>query len=792
MLKRIIILYTHLSRYIIAVICTFLFQSASQGQVVTQTVRGTVVDKISQTPMQGAVVVVLNTSPVLGASANENGEFQIRNVPVGRQTIRVTFMGYKPVLLTNFTINSGKEVVLTIAMEEDITQAIEVVIKGTVVKNKPLNEMSTVSTRTFSVEETQKFAAAVNDPARMATSFAGVVGGNDGNNMISVRGNAPNALLWRMEGVEIPNPNHFSNVGTSGGGISILSAQLLSNSDFLTGAFAAEYGNALGGVFDLRLRKGNNQKREYTFQAGVLGIDLATEGPIKKGYGGSYLINYRYSTLSLLEKFGLNLTGDAVTTFQDLSYHVNLPTQKYGTFSFYGMGGLSTQTKQAQKDTVRWLEDPFAQYELDFKANTGVIGLNNTLLVNKKSVLKSAVVFSGTDNTILENKLNKQLGSHANFNQSYRQTKLTFTSVYTSKLTAKNSIKSGVILNILGYNYLQKDFVDSVALLATRIQNTGSTQTLQAYTQWQYKLNGRVTTQIGLHTIYLALNKTYSLEPRLSVKYEVNDASYVAFGYGLHSQIQPLGTYFAKGQNGEYLNSNLALSKANHFVLTYDFSVNRYTHIKLESYYQHLFDVPVSKDITKNFSMVNATDGFTSIALTNQGVARNYGLELTAERFLHRNFYYLLSTSLYQSEFRSQQGVWHNTLFNTSFASTFTAGKEWDLKHKNRVLGLNTKIVYVGGLRYTPIDLEASNLAGKVVYDDRNPFSIQNPNYFRIDVRLSIKRNYTKHTNTLSLDLQNATNRQNVGGQYYDENARAIKYWYQVGILPVLAYRVEF
>jgi len=124
--------------------------------------------------------------------------------------------------------------------------------------------MSAVSARAFTVEETQKYPAAINDPLRMATNFAGVASLDDGMNQIVIRGNSPTGLLWRMEGIDIPNPNHFAAKGSSGGGISILSSQLLSNSDFITGAFAADYGNALSGVFDLNLRKGNNEKRETT------------------------------------------------------------------------------------------------------------------------------------------------------------------------------------------------------------------------------------------------------------------------------------------------------------------------------------------------------------------------------------------------------------------------------------------------------------------------------------------------------------------------------------------------
>lgn len=319
-------------------ICLSVFSLALKAQIPTQTVRGIIVDKISQSPLPGVVVVLVNSNPLIGTSTDEEGRFKLTQVPVGKQTLKVSFIGYKENVMQNLSVNAGKELVLNVSLEEDIKSMSEVVVTAKVEKNKPLNDMSMVSTRAFSVEETQKFAAAVNDPARMATSFAGVVNGSDGGNMISIRGNSPNGLLWRMEGVEIPNPNHFSNVGTSGGGIAIISSQLLSNSDFSTGAFASEYGNALSGVFDLKLRKGNNQKREYTFQAGVLGVDVSTEGPFKKGYDGSYLVNYRYSTLGLLSKMGVPI-GDATTTFQDLSFNVSLPTKKLGTFGVFGFGG---------------------------------------------------------------------------------------------------------------------------------------------------------------------------------------------------------------------------------------------------------------------------------------------------------------------------------------------------------------------------------------------------------------------------------------------------------------------
>lgn len=765
-------------------------------QAQTQMVRGTITDNISQEPIPGASVVVLNTNPVLYATSDENGMFRISSVPVGKQSFKISFMGYKEVLLQNMSVNAGKELVLNIVMEEEINQVNEVVINANTDKNKPLNEMSTVSTRTFSVEETQKFAAAVNDPGRMASSFAGVVSGHDGNNMISIRGNSPNGLLWRMEGVEIPNPNHFSSVGTSGGGISILSAQLLSNSDFSTGAFAAEYGNALSGVFDLRLRKGNNEKREYTFQAGILGIDAAAEGPFKKGYGGSFLINYRYSTLNILGKMGVPI-GDANTNFQDLSFNVSLPAKKAGTFGVFGFGGISTQKTNAEKDTAKWNEDSFFQLNTNFYAHTGAAGISHVKLFSNQAYLKTVLVFSGTRNGYLEEKLDNNFVSREQYNQSFDQGKITLSSVYTQKLSPKNSIRTGFILNQLQYRLINKE-IDTNQLMIEKLNVKDHTYTTQAFFQWNHKMSDQFSTNLGVHYLALWLNQSQSVEPRVSLRYAMTEKHVFTLGYGLHSQVQPLGLYFSRQYtaDGAYTNpnKNLGLSQSHHLVLGYDWVTNAFSHIKTEVYYQYLFNVPVSTNTNDAYSILNVIDGYTDKALVNKGHGRNYGLELTCERFLHRNFYYLLSVSLYNSEFEASNGKWYNTRFNTNYASSLTMGKEWMLseKRKNRIIGVNIKSLYTGGLRYTPIDLEASTVQGETVLNESEIFAKRVPDYFRFDLRVSCKRNYKKVTTTLALDIQNVTNRENVGGQYFDTKTNTIKYYYQTPLIPVLSYRLEF
>lgn len=771
--------------------------SKTKGQTLYQTVRGTVVDKISQTPVPGAVVQLSGAEPANVTSTDANGKFKLSNVPVGKQSLKITYLGYKESTMDNLSVNAGKELVLNVNMEEDITQMNEVEVTAKTDKTKALNEMSAVSTRAFSVEETQKFAAAVNDPARMATSFAGVVQTGDGNNNISIRGNSPNGLLWRMEGVEIPNPNHYSNGMSSGGGISILSAQLLNNSDFSTGAFAAEYGNALSGVFDLKLRKGNNEKREYTFQAGILGIDASTEGPFKKGKDGSYLVNYRYSTLDILSKIGVPVFGDASLTYQDMTFNVSLPTQKGGTFGLFGFGGLSSQSQRAKKDTMKWKEDSDTRSNEKFSSNTGAIGLTHTKLFSNQSYLKTALVFSGTQISYRESELAYDFTETLVHRQRNFQNKVTFSSVYTQKLNSRSSIRTGVILNQLMYKLNLSEAEDSTAMIE-KLNVTGSTQTAQTFFQWNYKISPKLTSNVGVHYYQLLLNNSNSLEPRASLQYQLSRKHNLSMGYGLHSQLQPLGAYFSRAYNsdGGYTepNRDLGLSKSHHFVVGYDWNLNSWSHIKTEVYYQHLFNVPVSNDPTNLFSMLNVSEGYNPQKLVNKGFGRNYGVELTHERFLHKGLYYLLSVSLFESKYQAADSKWYSTCYNTGYASSFTIGKEWALsdKRKNRVLGVNIKSLLVGGLRYTPLDREASVAAGKAVYDDSQNFEKKNPDYFRIDLRISLKRNYRHLTSTLALDLQNATNRQNIGGQDFDVKTGEVKYWYQASLIPILSYKVEF
>lgn len=749
-----------------------------------QTVKGRVVDTESQQPVIGANVIVTSTTPIIGGVTDTEGNFRIEKVPVGRHSFKITSLGYDDAFIQEINVGSGKEVELNIKLTESFKALNEVVVKAQKENGAPLNDMVSVSGRSFTVDQTKRFAASVNDPARMAMSFAGVAATDDGSNQLIIRGNSPKGMLWRMEGVEIPNPNHFAQEGASGGGISALSANVLGNSDFLTGAFPAEYGNATSGVFDLKLRKGNNEKREYAMQAGILGLDFAAEGPIGPKGGASYLANYRYSTLSVLNKIGVNLNGDASIDFQDGAFKIYIPYDDKVVVSVWGMGGLST----SKIDDDDWRET--------FKSNRGIVGVNYLRYINNKSYMENVVSYSATSQT--GDFYDKNID--ATYQQKFVNQALRLSSLYNYKLNARNTVRLGVIINHLDFNLYDKDNEDGP--YEVNVDRKGNTQLFQGYAQWKSRLTPTVTLNAGLHGMLLALNHRFSIEPRAGLKWAVAPRSTVSFGAGLHSKTEAISMYLAQVKvsedKTELFNKNLKLTKSAHLVAGYEFRPSASWRILAETYYQHHYNIPIGPANTTtpyllHNSQLNEISGFVSDSLTSDGKGRSYGLEITVEKSLTAGIYVMSTTSLYQSKYTGRDGIERDSRFNGQYVQNFLAGKEWRVgKNKTNIFAANIKLLAAGGNRTTPIDLEKSREKGRTERDWSRSYSDKLPDYFRADLRVSYTKNKRRTTSTISLDLQNATNRLNALERYYNKKEDRVKTVTQTGLLPVLNYRLEF
>jgi len=766
----------------------FAFNQVNAQDIFKQTLKGTVVDATIQIPLFGAKITLAEDSNI-HVVADINGKFRIDSLPAGRYTLLCNVKKYEA---------QSIDVLLTSAKEEEVTfymrlisfnQVKKVAVKG-IQYNKPVvNDMAPISSHSFGVAETQNFAAAVNDPGRMATSFAGVVGSDDGSNAISIRGNAPNGLLWRMEGIDIPAPNHFQSFDGASGGITLISSQLLAQSDFYTGAFSPEYGNALSGVFDLKMRKGNSEKKEHTFQVGVLGVDLATEGPLSKK-GGSYLINYRYSTLDLLSKIGFDLFG-GLLTFQDLSFNLVLPKTKAGEFTVFGMGGLSSQKFNNEKDSSKW-ESTGDRFSFDFVTNTGILGLTHQIQVGKSSTWRNVLAVSGSKVSDISYYTQDNYEDFESNNQTVENKRLTFNSVLTKRFNKHNTIRAGAYLNTIDFGAISRNRDYKTNEVSIYANSAGTTSYAQSFVQWKYRPVRKWSFISGLHYMILGLNNKQTIEPRFSAIFKPKRDQSISLGLGMHSQMQLPAVYFTGEANSGQTNKQLDFNKAIHAVLGYEKWFTAKFRAKAEVYYQHLYNIPISTDPTSNYSLLNLDWEPDAQNLVNKGLGANQGLELTVEKLLQKRFYGMATLSVYDSKYKAQSDKWFNTRYNGSFASTTTFGKEFKLRRNGNLLGLNFKSSWYGGLRQTPVDIEESILQDETVRMLDKPFSEQLPNYFRLDIKLSYRINHKKFNSWWSLDLQNATNRKNIGGSYFDIEKKATQYWYTTPLLPILSYKIEF
>ncbi|MBK8581322.1 MAG: TonB-dependent receptor [Flavobacteriales bacterium] len=779
--------------FIISFCSTRTFAQQAEPLANSQTVRGTVLDADSRQPVIGAAVAVVGSTPPLGAVTDLDGRFTIVNVPVGRIDLRVRAIGFEDGMLNNILVSAGKESVLNIMLTGSITQMDAVTVTAKKERGEVRNDMATVSARTISVEETSRIAGSINDPARMVSAFPGVAGDATGDNAIVARGNSPTGVLWRLEGIEIPNPNHFSEEGNTGGPINVLNSDMLDNSEFYTGAFAPEYGNALSAVFDMHLRDGNDTKREYTLKAGVLGTDLTAEGPMPGVKGGSYLANYRYSTLSLLDKAGIVDYG-GVPNYMDASFKLKLPTGHAGTFTLFGLGGISHIIQEDEGVTGDTLFN-----HADFGARMGVVGLEHTRTLSENSYVHSSISLSGNSSSTVYDEApvpGEDLLVLRNQDDLNRWT-TRIASTLNVKLDAKNKLRSGIILSFDRFGLSSNTWDDAEQRMKTDVDQRGDAATVQAFTSWKWRWNERWSMTSGVHVLHFGVDDATSVEPRMGIRFQQRRDQAFTFGAGLHSRTETLMTYFAEDENAEngtvQPNTGLGLTKAAHLVLGYERMLTEDIRFTVEGYYQHLYDVPVENDPHSAFSLLNKNDWFTNRALVNAGLGRNFGIEASLEKYFTHGWHFMATASLSDARYKALDGVWRNSRFNMGTVANVLAGKEWNLggEGKDHVMTTGFRYSLMGGQYATPIDLQASIAAGEEVKSN-DPWSKKEPAIHKLDVVLAYSIGRPKASHEFKIDVQNVLNSKTTVYEDYDDRKKAIEPVPQLALLPVIQYTLHF
>ena len=790
----------------ILILALYAFSINVAGQELRQNIKGRVIDQQSEAPLPGVNVYIEEDGEKKGTSTGPDGYYKITDVKIGRVTVYFSYLGYEPVVKRNVELTSSKELVINVKMRESTQELEEVTVKAKPNKERTKNERVNVSGRSFSIEESQRFAGANQDVSRMASNFAGVQRTDDSNNDIVIRGNSPTGLIWRLEGMDIPNPNHFGGLGATGGPVSMLNNNTLANSDFLTGAFPSDYGNGISGVFDLQMRDGNNEEYEFLGQIGFNGLEFGAEGPFSEDSRASFLVNYRYSTLGLFSALGIDFgTGTAIPEYQDLNMKVNVPTDKYGIFELFALGGQSS-IEFLDSENEEGEDGGFYSDDQDLRndVSNGVIGLSHQYFFDNDWYSKVTFAASGISNKTTIDTFSRDGNDISRYyGEDYTKSSFQAHALINKKFNARHVLRAGAYVTRKDYDLIDSVYNYDIDGFQKLRNFDGNDMQYQPYINWQFRISDKLEMNTGLHSMILQSNNNATLEPRFGMSYDFAQNQSLNFGYGLHSQLPPAILIYSQDRlnNGQYVrpNENVDFIKSHHLVLGYQLAFGDGLHFKAETYYQDIYDAVVSAQ-SSSYSSLNAGSFNVQVpdSASNGGEGYNYGLDLTLEKFLDEGLYFLATASFFESKYRGSDGVLRNTAFNGNYVLNALGGKEFVLKQakgekaSRQTITVDARVTTAGGQRYTPIDLEKSRRQGQAVYDRDKAYSKQFDPYFRADVRVGYKISGKKFTQEWAIDVQNVTNRDNPFGKEFNPETSEVETTNQLGLFPVVLYRITF
>ena len=766
----------------------------------TQTIKGSLFDTYSLSPVVGAVVQIDGNGTSQSTISDANGQFKIANLTLGRYDVTIKALGYNTYVQQAVNVLSAKQTVLEIALTESSEMLQEVVVNSN--QRRVTNEAAVVSAKSFNVEELSRFPGSVDDPARMIRKFAGVPPtATITFNAINVRGNASRGLRYRLEDMDIYNPNHFGILGGSGGSLTIFSQHLLTNTDFYSGAFPADYGNTTGAVFDMRFRNGNTERHEQAIQASFLGVDFAAEGPLSKNGRSSYIANYRYSSTGIINSF---LNFGAIPTFQDFSFKLNWKLDNGGQLNVFGLAGASSSSLTPKEDTTTWngQSSAFGSYT---ESNTATAGISYIKPLSDKTYLKSILVGTGINSYSARYFLNSDYTRDTTRIGDDYDITASFQTYINHKFSDRHTHRSGVILSRMHSNvqYVQgivrEQGAGSYDLSDTVRYGAGSSYLAQAYSRSQFYLSENLQLNAGIHAMALAQTGEISVEPRLGLRYRINPRSSLNLAYGLHSQMEPWFAYVNQTYDssvGDYVhfNDDLRFNKAHHFTLAYYNQLSQNWKFGAELYYQDQYNLVVGTDLP--ISRVGGYDfRFESNDLDNGGVGQNYGLEVSIERGFSDGYFFMANTSLYESNYTANDGIKRNSMFNAGYIVNVVSGKEWQLggkRGKSNVLNINLSASVCGPQYFTNADLVESANRGYYVADFANPNTGVQDALTLIDASIIYKKNKAKSSTIWTLQLSNLLNQRAITGNFYDRDNQSLQFVYGTGMLPIISWRKNF
>jgi hypothetical protein len=773
------------------------FSSLAYGQSY-QTVRGTIKESFTERSIDSVVVTLLSENvKYMETTSDAKGNFVFTNVEIGSYDIQFNHPNYTPFIQPAITVTVSKETVLNSVMENSAKTLDEVEVTFTKERGIPNNEMANSSV--FSIEPTdaRRIAGGLDDPIRVAGTLPGVTASSSFSaNFVSIRGNSPRSLKYQMEGVELPNPTHFARIGGSGGTFTIFSMQLMDKSDFYTGAFSSQYGDALGGVFDVKFKKGNSQQHEMTFQIGSLGVDLGSEGPLSKKNNSSYVVNYRYATV------GLGRIGNPSSpTYQDFSFNLDIPlAQSKAKLQFFGIAGTSDRTRAALKDSADWKES-LDRTTLYLASTTVSVGGVYKKFVGTKSVFKATIVGSYSKQSDNKDYIQNDFSIINQKINEYTSIPITGALSFKHKFGMRHSNITGLSYNTTAHDWRAEKYSFNQNRQLILMDGSGRSNLFQAFTQSKISLTDKFEILAGVHFLHYDVTNQYTIEPRVSLNYQLNSKHSLSISSGMHSQVENYATYLYEQTNslGEtvFPNKNLGLAKAIHYIIGYKGKVFTNHRLRIEAYYQQLYNVPVD---SFSFSTINLEELSDLRALTNGGSGQNYGIDVGFERYTDNGLYYIFNASFWRSYYTGGDGIQRSSAFDNKFNLRFIVGKEYKLRasatkkgvDRFRAFSWNESFNVLGGQVYTPLDFVNSKLEQETIYDESLAFTQTGETLLFLDFNFSYTINKKERKTVWAIQIKNLLNNGNALYREYDTVLDKEVVVKSTSFFPNIYYRLEF
>lgn len=720
----------------------------------THRIKGTVIDKASRQPLEFINVLVLGLGR--GGVTDAEGHFNIGEVPPGIYRLQASAVGYKTILTPEYIV-STKDLTIQIETEENLTELEGVTVTASPFRRDP---ESPVGLRIIGLQEIEKSPGANRDVSRIVQSYPGVAFSPAGyRNDLIVRGGSPSENRFYLDGVEIPNINHFSTQGASGGPVGIINADLIREVNFYTGAFPTDRGNAMSSVLDFKLRDGDMERNSLKATLGASEVSLASNGHI--GKKTSYLVSVRQSYLQFLfDMLGLPF----LPTFTDAQFKLKTRFNANNELTILGLGGIDNMKLNTKLDGEK------AEYILSYlpkiQQETFTLGAvyRHYAGIHVQSVVVSHSYLNNRNTKYLNNDESSADNLSLKLRSVEQETKFRIENTSTF---GNWKINFGANLDYSQYTNttFQRVYIDE-----------GRTFDYHTYLgMWRWGIFGtinyattdeRFTASLGVRTDANNFSSGMKgmgdqLSPRLSLSYRLTDGLYLSGNAGLYYQLPPYTGLGFKDNNGAWVNKYLRYMSVSQESLGLSWHPGNTFELSAEGFYKQYDKIPFS--IADGIPLACKGNDYGVIgneALSSTAQGRAYGIEILMKWLIAKKLNLASSFTLFKSEYRNNKqseyiaSAWDNRyIFNMS--GTYNFPHNWSL---------GMKISCIGGAPYTPYDVEKSSLVtawnaqGRPYYDYTKYNTGRLPAFGQLDVRVD-KTFYLKRCMLgFYIDLQNVTN----------------------------------